>query len=163
MCSASAAGLHAQMTFTAAQNAVHSIFDARDVGARLAAAREGSRLPQGAHRPHSAAEQGVRMPAHMLFRECLCKLHQQRVLMCCGLGCTVSKLGTSHSLSCFAVMREPTALAVSPRMGIHRRVHSEPTLDYSLFMESTHTAPNGHRCFALRIPISLHATLLPTL
>ena len=84
------------MTFTAAQNAVHSIFGAGGVGARLAAAREGRRLPQDAHRPHSAAEQGVRVPAHMLLRECLCKLHQQRFLMCCDLGCITSKLGTSQ-------------------------------------------------------------------
>ena len=44
-----------QEAMLAAQNAVHSIFDARSAGARLAAAGAGS----GAHRPHSAQQQGV--------------------------------------------------------------------------------------------------------
>ena len=44
-----------QEALLAAQNAVHSIFDARSAGARLAAAGAGS----GAHRPHSAQQQGV--------------------------------------------------------------------------------------------------------
>ena len=45
-----------QEALSAAQNAVHSIFDARSAGARLAAAREGRVFP---YRPHSAEQQGV--------------------------------------------------------------------------------------------------------
>jgi len=44
-----------QGTLSAAQIAMHSIFDADSVGARLTAAREG----QSSRRPQSASEQGM--------------------------------------------------------------------------------------------------------
>ena len=44
-----------QEALLAAQNAVHSIFDARSAGVRLA----GARAESGSHRPHSAEQQGA--------------------------------------------------------------------------------------------------------
>ena len=53
-----------QEALSAAQNAVHSIFDASSGAARLAAAREG----RGPHRPHSAEQPSMTFN-HYLIRK----------------------------------------------------------------------------------------------
>ena len=67
------------------------------------------------------------------------------------------KISWSQTISPFAsAAGQGSAQQMSLSRSIHRRVHSEPTLDYSLFLEPSGTPRNGERWVAL---LSLYVLL----